>query len=436
MEKPFRVKNLFSDANSTKTLIRSNDGVIDLSKGSAFEIIPDSAQNYNISIINADTDSATSEIVLRVHGYSNDSREWNIGSLNINYDSSLFTQDVYYGVNFNYAEMTYTNYGNTLVSSVFGPLYLNEPYSFSSLNDSIEDKINYIGGETYLTGASQFYPLSNKIRNNRMYALTNNNVSTNYDDSNRFGVIEIISDNAYSKYVNGIIDYATNNFIDSSVYNGYPKYKLGCFEFDNTGTHLYVGYFDSAIGGTNGTVVHYNLSTPYELSTVSLDSVPTFTLNGIACPVGMQLNPDGTKCYIGDYATGNIHQFDISVPYDLTTMTEDSSNTIIAANPNWNDSDGITSFEWNKNGNILTASIGKPSITIFNGVNNYYISDFGFINYELSNHNRARYVWPSNIKWGHVINAPYDPANGGSYVIKLRTYDQGQNWILSNIEEM
>lgn len=178
-------------------------------------------------------------------------------------------------------------------------------------------------------------------------------------------------------------DLATNNEISTAVYNqlsavAVPSGQPGGFDFNPDGTRLYTydrttdkvyqynlsTGFDvstmsdpsivldtSAITATRAglaicdsgskllvstwssrTVRVYNLGTAYSLSGASLDS--TNLLNTGISVSSVAITEDGTKIYCL-LATGAIEQYTIETPFDLTTATLDGTLYIMGTNSNW-----------------------------------------------------------------------------------------------------
>ena len=86
--------------------------------------------------------------------------------------------------------------------------------------------------------------------------------------------------------------------------------------FKSDGTKMYV------VGGVNDTVYQYSLSTAWNISTASYDSV-SFT------PTGQNnfeifFKSDGTKMYVSDYI-GGIYEYNLSTAWDISTASSNSS---------------------------------------------------------------------------------------------------------------
>ena len=88
--------------------------------------------------------------------------------------------------------------------------------------------------------------------------------------------------------------------------------------FNNDGTKLYV------VGSTSDTVYQYSLSTAFDISTTSYDSV-SFSVNSQeATPTDIAFNNDGTKLYIVGASSRSVHQYSLSSAFDLSTASYDS----------------------------------------------------------------------------------------------------------------
>lgn len=114
--------------------------------------------------------------------------------------------------------------------------------------------------------------------------------------------------------------------------NGSTKYGYsfwGTSNFNSNGTEMFTA-------NANGTIDKWQLSTAYDLSTMSLDcSAPGYKdLEGFAPSSistyggGFWIKPDGTKVFIcikEDY-TSYIQAFNMSTPFDASTITIDTGN--------------------------------------------------------------------------------------------------------------
>lgn len=88
--------------------------------------------------------------------------------------------------------------------------------------------------------------------------------------------------------------------------------------FNNDGTKLYI-----CCNATNA-VYEYNLSTAYDLSTASYNSVSLSISSQDGSAQGIHFKSDGTKMYILGFNNKSIFQYSLSTAFDLSTASYDS----------------------------------------------------------------------------------------------------------------
>jgi len=95
--------------------------------------------------------------------------------------------------------------------------------------------------------------------------------------------------------------------------------------FNNDGSKMYM------VGRASDSVFQYTLSTPFDLSTASYDSV-SFSVNAQdTYPHGIAFNNDGSKLYMLGYANKTVFQYTLSTPFDLSTASYDNVSFSVAA---------------------------------------------------------------------------------------------------------
>ncbi len=129
--------------------------------------------------------------------------------------------------------------------------------------------------------------------------------------------------------------------------------------FNDNGTKLY------QIDGFRFSVIQYSLHTEYDIRDIKQDSSGSFSVaSQDTLPIGMAWNNDGTKVYIVGTSSDNIHQYSVSIPFDVSsTVTFDGSFSIISQDLN---PSGMT---WNDNGTKVYI-VG----TVSNSVHQYSVS--------------------------------------------------------------
>jgi len=94
--------------------------------------------------------------------------------------------------------------------------------------------------------------------------------------------------------------------------------------FNTDGTKMYM------VGNSNGSVYQYTLSTAFDLSTASYDSVSFSVATEDTDPLGIAFNTDGTKMYILGNSNDSVFQYTLSTAFDLSTASYDSVSFSVA----------------------------------------------------------------------------------------------------------
>jgi len=104
----------------------------------------------------------------------------------------------------------------------------------------------------------------------------------------------------------------------------------------DAGLHYYLADFNNG-----GVIEHYTLPTPYDLANRSLQ----FTLTGMSGSPGICLSNDGTRAVVYDGPNSGLYsQYDLSTPFELSTVT---NRTDITNLPDAN----LGSIQFGDNGN-------------------------------------------------------------------------------------
>jgi len=94
--------------------------------------------------------------------------------------------------------------------------------------------------------------------------------------------------------------------------------------FNSNGSKVYY------LGATNGAIYQYSLSTAFDLSTASYDSVSFSVSSQDTLPTGLAFSNDGTKMFMVGRSTDTIYQYSLSTGFDLSTASYDSVSASIA----------------------------------------------------------------------------------------------------------
>ena len=108
-----------------------------------------------------------------------------------------------------------------------------------------------------------------------------------------------------------------------SVYN-YALTKLYVGSQDNTPLEVFMstdGTKFYMVGKTTDKVYQYNLSTAYDVSSASYNSVSFSVASQSTEPTGISFSVDGTKMYIVEASNGLIYQYTLTTGFDLSTAS-------------------------------------------------------------------------------------------------------------------
>lgn len=105
--------------------------------------------------------------------------------------------------------------------------------------------------------------------------------------------------------------------------------ELDDFAFTPDGSKIFV------LGGAaDGVMLQYSLITPFDLSTASYDSVSLNVLPQDLDMGGFYLTQDGTKVFIMGNQTNNVYQYSMVTPFDMSTMSYDTISFSVGSEDN------------------------------------------------------------------------------------------------------
>ncbi len=122
----------------------------------------------------------------------------------------------------------------------------------------------------------------------------------------------------------------------SDVLNNLADHRLQGVEINNNGTKLFLIFMDSASETVNGRLYEFNLSTPYDVSTLSIVTsagiaLGTETQTGVNNPAGMRFSPNGKRLIITSHHHAGIQrvlQISLSKGFDTSSFTIDGSRIL------------------------------------------------------------------------------------------------------------
>jgi len=113
-------------------------------------------------------------------------------------------------------------------------------------------------------------------------------------------------------------DLANASYDSKSLAVGSQDSSPRGIEFNNDGTKMYM------VGNGSDWVNQYSLTTGYDVSTGSYDSVRFDVGNEDGTPSGVRFSADGTKMYVIGTSNGNVFEYDLSTAFDVSTASYNS----------------------------------------------------------------------------------------------------------------
>ncbi len=137
---------------------------------------------------------------------------------------------------------------------------------------------------------------------------------------------------------NGVFTSGSNagEYAYAEGMNNLEKHRLQSVEINDDGSKLFLLFMDSDSGTVNGRLYEFNLSTPYDVSTLSIVTsagieIGTETQTGVTNPAGMRFSPNGKRLIITSHAHGGIKrvlQISLSKGFDTSSFTIDGSRIL------------------------------------------------------------------------------------------------------------
>jgi len=287
--KMYIVGNINDNIYQYSTGSTTTTNTLDLSTGSVFEITPTS--DIQIGLSNPAASGTVSQATLLLDGAVN------------GYDLSGAAYD---SIDFSVAsqagdpmDVLFNNDGTIMYILGFSPASVFQ-YTLSTAYD--------ISTASY---ASKSFSVSSQEGSPRDIAFNNNGT--------KMYVVGSTNDTVYQYSLSTAYDVSTASYDAKSFSFASQDNNPHGLLFNNDGTKMYM------IGNQYDAVFQYSLSTAYDVSTASYDSVSTSLQSQNATARDIVFNDDGTKLfYLGGSATVGVYQYSLSTAYDASTISYDS----------------------------------------------------------------------------------------------------------------
>ena len=463
----------------------TNDSVYQYTLSTAFDLSTASYSSVSFSVASQDTLPSglsfnTDGSKMYIVGFTNDSvyqytlsTAFDLSTASYNNVSfSLASQDVApYGISFNTdgSKMFFFGFGNQAIFQYSTALTTNTldlssgsvfkitPTSDIEVQLSNPAASGTSSGATLLLngGSSAGYDLGNAAYDSVSFSVAAQD-ATPYGmafstDGSKMYMVGAISDSVYQYSLSTAFDLSTVSYDSVSFSVAGQDSTPMEIAFNTDGTKMYM------VGYSSDSVYQYSLSTAFDLSTVSYDSVSFSVAGQDATPRDIAFNTGGSKMYMVGNANDNVHQYSLSTAFDLSTASYDSvsfsvagQDTIpvgIAFNTNGTKmymvgaaNDSVYQYSLSTAYDLSTASYDSVSFSVagqdtqpygiaFNtdGSKMYMVGVSNDSVYEYSTATPATITYPSTLKWPSGT-APTSPALGETDVITFNTTDGGTTY--------
>ncbi len=133
----------------------------------------------------------------------------------------------------------------------------------------------------------------------------------------KFYVFSHEHDTIYQYTLSPAWDVSTATYADKSKdVNAQDSTPLS-ITFKPDGTKMYM------VGSSNDRIYQYTLSTIWDMSTASYDSIYKYVGDQDTAPYGVTFKPDGSKMYMVGSQHDTVYQYDLSTLWDVSTATYD-----------------------------------------------------------------------------------------------------------------
>ena len=203
----------------------------------------------------------------------------------------------------------------------------------------------------------------------------------------------------YQYSLSTAFDLSTGSYDSVSFNAGSQDANTYAITFNNNGTKMYVSG-----AGTPASIYQYSLSTAFNLSTASYDSVSLNVSSQETSPYGLKFNSDGTKVYVSGFSSDSVHQYSLSTAFDLSTASYDSVSFSVS-------SQAAAHY-------ALTFSTDGSKMHILSSTQNVYQYTTG---------TAYTVTYDSTLQWGGGT-APDSPAANETDVLTFTTRDGGTTY--------
>ena len=237
----------------------------------------------------------------------------------------------------------FISYANKSGVHTINEYHLTIPYDVSSKAYAGDSERCVLTG----TDGNTIYDLDFSSDGMRLFVVSRNAGSNNDQDGDKAYGFDLTSPYDIStcslaseteNLDNGVFTSGSNagEYAYAEAMNNLKTHRLQSIEINNDGSKLFLLFMDSLSETVNGRLYEFNLSTPYDVSTLSIVTsagiaIGTETQTGVTNPAGMRFSPDGKRLIITSHAHNGIRrvlQISLSKGFDTSSFTIDGSRIL------------------------------------------------------------------------------------------------------------
>ena len=145
------------------------------------------------------------------------------------------------------------------------------------------------------------------------------------DDGTKLYIVGSANDTVYQYSLSTAFDISTTSYDAVSFSIGSQETAPQEIAFNTDGTKMYI------MGRTGDDINQYSLSTAFDISTASFDSVTFSVATQESAPNGFAFNPDGTRLFVVGQTSDSVFQYSLATAFDISTASYDSVSLSISA---------------------------------------------------------------------------------------------------------
>ena len=221
----------------------------------------------------------------------------------------------------------------------------------------------YLGSNGVETAGVNAYSLSSISFDNKVFSTSSEEsvpVGGSFNSNGtKMYIVGVSGDAVYQYTLSTAYDVSTASYDSVSLSVSSQDTNPRTCIFNNDGTKMYVA------GLVNDRVFQYGLSTAYDLSTASYENKNANVSSQDSSLAGVAFNSNGTKMYISGDTTGDVFQYSLSTAFDVSTANYDSVSLDVAGA-------GLRGIVFNGDGTKLFICVDTGTIIYQYGLNTAY----------------------------------------------------------------